>query len=165
MEATVYDIDNKPIKCDKCDKPAGYIVQGESTMIALCSEHRPEIKWEGDLLKERPAMAPDFWTVDARSNCRQVVDSSKTTEDTEDIELKIEGSGFIYRPPSNSDKIYADICNLPCDKCGKRIGSNHSMYWHRVKYLHLCEKCALIVCNRIDRARRRILDKFMAEDK
>jgi len=68
------------MKCSECNKSAVYVAYGDDCATAFCLEHMPKMKWEGDLLKERPAMASDFWIADARANCSQVVDSSETTE-------------------------------------------------------------------------------------
>jgi hypothetical protein len=59
MKGVAYDVDNKPIKCDKCNRLASFIACGESGMFALCSEHSPIIE----------------------TNRRQVVDSSATTKE------------------------------------------------------------------------------------
>jgi|GEM_PF-2778858 hypothetical protein len=66
MEGIAYDTDNKPIKCGQCDKLAVYVAYGDDSAIAYCLEHWPKMEWQGDLLKERPVMASDFWIADER---------------------------------------------------------------------------------------------------
>lgn len=41
MKIQAHDKDCNVIKCDKCDKDAGYIAVGLNNQIALCEDHSP----------------------------------------------------------------------------------------------------------------------------
>lgn len=41
LKTKAYDKDNNVIKCDKCDKDAGYSIMGVNKQMNLCKEHSP----------------------------------------------------------------------------------------------------------------------------